>query len=306
MGDLEQGDPLQMNANKQSAQMSFKTILYSTDFSSENAGQYASMLARKFDAELLVSHAFVLSQAAMEAEAESSPETKSQQRTDLEIALAAEAERFGVGLKRTVTKLLDGDPREQITELAQKKAPSIIVMGTGGRGRIERGLVGSVAEGILRATSGPSLTVGPEVPSLTSGASHFRRILFATGLYPPATQGAIYAAGMAKAFGASMEVLHVVKAEDVERAEQFREIQKRFHAIIDGLVPEYAEGIRNPTGLVEVGTAHERILEYVREFSADLLVLSIRKSSHLWLQARLSGAFHIIANATCPVLTITG
>jgi nucleotide-binding universal stress UspA family protein len=293
--------------NKDSAQMSFKTVIYATDFSpcSENAGRYASMLARKFDAELLVSHAFVLSQAAMEAEAEAGPAAKSLQRQDLEIALAAAAERYGVGPDQTATKLLEGDPRERIPELAQEKAPSIIVMGTKGRGRIERSLVGSAGERILRATTQPSLTVGPFVPELTSGALPFRRILFATGLYPPATQGAIYAAGMAKAFGASMEVLHVVKAEDVERPEQFSELQKRFHEIIDGLVPDQADGICNPAGIVEVGSAHERILEYVREFSADLLVLSIRKSSHLWLQARLSGAFHIIANATCPVLTIT-
>ena len=57
---------------------------------------------------------------------------------------------------------------------------------------------------------------------------------------------------------------------------------------------------------VEVGSAHVRILEHIREFQVDLLVLSIRKSSHLWLQSRLSGAFHIIANAPCPVMTMTG
>jgi nucleotide-binding universal stress UspA family protein len=148
--------------------------------------------------------------------------------------------------------------------------------------------------------------VGPLVPAADPAALTFRRVLFATGLYPGAAHGASYAVGIAKAFQSSMEVLHIVRPEDVERPEQFSEIQKRYHAIIDGLVPEEAEEICNPAGLVEVGTAHERILEYVREYSADLLVLSIRKSSHLWLQARLSGAFHIIANAPCPVLTITG
>lgn len=264
------------------------------------------MLARQFDAELLVSHAFVLSQSAMEAESEAGPAGKSLQRKDLEVALAGAAQRFGDGVKRSATALLEGDPRERIPQFAEQNAPSIIVLGTSGRGRIVRGLVGSVAERILRSTSGPSLTVGPLVPALTPGASTFRNILYATGLYPGAAQGASYAVGVAKAFQASMEVLHVVKAEDVKRPEQFSEIQKRFRAILDVIVPEQAKDLCNPVGLVEVGNAHERILEYVREFSADLLVLSIRKSSHLWLQARLSGAFNIIANAPCPVLTITG
>ncbi len=296
-----------MQTQVESAQLTFKTVIYATDFSrsSENAGSYASMLARRFEAELLVCHAFVISQAAMEAEAEGGPAAKSQQRKDLEIALVESVNRFGGGVKRTATALLEGDPRERIPLLAQENASSIVVLGTTGRGRIERGLVGSVAERILRANKGPSLTVGPMVPALDPSVLPIRRVLFATGLSPESARGASYAVGMAEAFKASMEVLHVVKAEDVERPEQFSEIQKRFHAIIDGLVPKHAEGINNPAGLVEVGTAHERILKYIREFSADLLVLSIRKSSHLWLQARLSSAFHIIANATCPVLTIT-
>ncbi|HEV2485709.1 MAG TPA: universal stress protein [Terracidiphilus sp.] len=297
-----------MDVKADSAQLPLKSVIFATDFSScsENAGRYASMLARQFDAELLVSHAFVLSQSAMEAESEAGPAGKSLQRKDLEVALAGAAQRFGDGVKRSATALLEGDPRERIPQFAEQNAPSIIVLGTSGRGRIVRGLVGSVAERILRSTSGPSLTVGPLVPALTPGASTFRNILYATGLYPGAAQGASYAVGVAKAFQASMEVLHVVKAEDVKRPEQFSEIQKRFRAILDVIVPEQAKDLCNPVGLVEVGNAHERILEYVREFSADLLVLSIRKSSHLWLQARLSGAFNIIANAPCPVLTITG
>jgi hypothetical protein len=37
-----------------------------------------------------------------------------------------------------------------------------------------------------------------------------------------------------------------------------------------------------------------------------LLVLSVRKSEHTWLRERLSAAFNIIAQASCPVITIMG
>jgi nucleotide-binding universal stress UspA family protein len=56
----------------------------------------------------------------------------------------------------------------------------------------------------------------------------------------------------------------------------------------------------------EVGKAHDQILSHIREFSVDLLVLSVHKSSHLWLASRMSGAFKIVADAPCPVMTITG
>ncbi len=111
---------------------------------------------------------------------------------------------------------------------------------------------------------------------------------------------------MAQAFDASLDVLHMVHPEEVEHPDRLSEIQKQFYTLLEGLVPRQTDAIRNPHGIVEVGSAHVRILEHIREFQADLLVLSIRKSSHLWLQSRLSGAFHIIANAPCPVMTITG
>lgn len=290
------------------ALLPFKAIVYATDFStySENAGHFANSLARRFDAALLVAHAFVLSYPAMELEAEDGRKRKSEQRKDLETALDATAKRFGEGVKKTAPVLLDGDPREQIPRLAGEHAPSLIVLATRGRGRMERGIIGSVAERIMRGSGGPALTVGPLVPACEPSRPLFQRVLYATGLSPAAARGAAYAAATAEAFGSSLEVLHVVNPDDVADKDRFTEVQKRFRAVLDEMAPQHAEKISQPEGLVEVGSAHERILEYLEESKVDLLVLSIRRSSHLWLQSRLSGAFHIIANAPCPVLTVTG
>jgi len=52
--------------------------------------------------------------------------------------------------------------------------------------------------------------------------------------------------------------------------------------------------------------AHTRILEYISEQAFDLLALSLRRSSHLWLESRISDAFHIVVNAPCPVMTFVG
>lgn len=297
-----------MNGQSGSDQLDFKTVIYATDFHSnvENAGLYASMFARQFNTELLLAHAFVLSPRAMDVEAGvTAHAAKSQQRQDLELALMAITPRYEEGLEHVGTALVDGNPWERIPELADQNAPSMIVLGTTGRGRIERGLVGSVAEKILRATSQPSVTVGPLVSPFTPESTTIRKVLFATGLSEVAARGARYAVGIANAFHASLEVLHVVR-EDVRSPEQLRELQGKFYDVLKGIVPAQADDLANPSALVEVGSAHERILERLKETSADLLVLSIRKSSHLWLQSRISGAFHIIANAPCPVMTITG
>ena len=304
----DHGAQRRMDVSADALQFPLKTIIYATDFSacSQNAGNYASLVARQFDADLLVGHAFVLAQSAMEVEAGAGPVAKSTQRKDLEAALAGAAKHFGEGLKRVVPVLLEGDPRELIPRLAEENAPSLIVLGTQGRGRMERGIVGSVAERILRATGGPSLTVGPAVPPYEPGRVPFRRVLYATSLSATAARGAKYAVAMAQAFNASLDVLHVVRPEDGKDPNRLAAIQKHFNEVLHELVPQHADALSNPHGFIDAGSAHMRIFEHLREFQVDLLVLSIHKSSHLWLQSRLSGAFHIIANAPCPVLTVTG
>ncbi|MFP5208536.1 MAG: universal stress protein [Acidobacteriota bacterium] len=297
-----------MYATADSPQIALKAIVYATDFSpcSENAGRIASLLARKLGTELVVSHSFLLTQAAMEVEMQTVPAGKSLQRRDLETALSSAAQRFGEGVKQVTQVLLEGDPRERIPVLAQKYAPSMLVMGTSGRGRIERGLVGSVAERILRAHDGPSLAVGPHVHAFDPSGNPFRRILYATDLPPLAAQAATYATGIADAFDAEIDVLHVIHAEDQKHPDRLNKIQSEFDQILEEMASQHDREIRRPKGFVEAGTAHERILEHMRDFSIDLLVLAIRRSTHLWLQARLSGAFQIIAEAQCPVLTVTG
>lgn len=115
----------------------------------------------------------------------------------------------------------------------------------------------------------------------------FKAVVYATGLSAADARGAPYALAMVQEFDASLDVLHVVNPNDVKHPDRFSEIQRQFHALLEELVPQQTDAIRNPHGIVEAGSAHVRILEYLREFQVDLLAFSIHKSSHLWLQSRL-------------------
>jgi nucleotide-binding universal stress UspA family protein len=64
----------------------------------------------------------------------------------------------GYGVPVT-TALLDGSPSRRIVEYAEAEDCDLVVMGTHGRGGIDRLLLGSVAEGVVRACSVPVLTV---------------------------------------------------------------------------------------------------------------------------------------------------
>ena len=64
---------------------------------------------------------------------------------------------------------LEGRPSEQIVEYAEETGADLIVMGTHGRGGLDRLLLGSVAERVVRAASVPVMTVQgqPEAESDT-------------------------------------------------------------------------------------------------------------------------------------------
>jgi nucleotide-binding universal stress UspA family protein len=228
----------------------------------------------------------------------------SQQKRDLTRLLSKEALLVRADSIETVPTLLEGDPKHVIPELADKNQPSMIVLGTHGGNRLERGIIGSVAENILRSTRWPALTVGPHVRALSSKSLPFERILFATDFTPAAASAALYAVTLAEVFGAKIDILNVIQDGAIEHPDRLSDLQHRFYDALDGLVPQQAKEFCAPRTFVEVGSAHERILDHIREHPVDLLVLGIRQASHLGMEMRTSAAFRIIVGAECPVMTI--
>jgi nucleotide-binding universal stress UspA family protein len=258
----------------EASQWKVNAVIYATDLSvcCQNVGFYAAFLAKHFSAELIVAHAFTISQAAMEVEID--PGLVSEQRKDLEFLLSRKAAKLSRDGVRASSALLEGDPRKVLVAFADKHAPSMIVLGTHGGGWIEREIIGSVAEGLLRSTSWPLLTVGPQVKSGAARDLRFKHILCATDFTPAAARAATYAVHFAEVF------------------------EKTW--------PERAPEFSHPSTFVEVGDAHHRILQHIKDHAVDLLVLGIQKTSHLGITVRNSGTFQLILAAICPVLTIVG
>jgi hypothetical protein len=80
-----------------SSPVQLESVIFATDFSpaSQAAGLYASALSIRFGTDLLVAHAFTVSQAALEVEAEHP--LGSQQRKDLIRDLVLSVELLGAG-----------------------------------------------------------------------------------------------------------------------------------------------------------------------------------------------------------------
>jgi nucleotide-binding universal stress UspA family protein len=79
-----------------------------------------------------------------------------EQGEDATAAVAATAGESGV---ECVTKILKGDPAHEIVGYAESNDIDLIVMGTHGRTGLDRMLLGSVAEKVVRHAEIPVLTV---------------------------------------------------------------------------------------------------------------------------------------------------
>lgn len=139
----------------------YERILVPTDGSptSERALRHAAAVAGVHDADIHVIYALDTSVHAglpMETAWEG---VDTLLRSDAEEALA-DAERIGDELGISVeTHLVEGKPSRQIVTFAEDEGCDLIVMGTQGRGGIDRLLLGSVAEKVVRAANIPVTTI---------------------------------------------------------------------------------------------------------------------------------------------------
>jgi nucleotide-binding universal stress UspA family protein len=128
----------------------------------------------------------------------------------------------------------------------------MIVLGTHGGNRLERGIIGSVAEKILRSTRWPALTVGPHVQALSSKTLPFERILFATDFTPAAASAALYAVTLAEVFGARIDVLNVIQDDAIEHPDRLSDLQSTASmAFSMALLPQQAKEFCDPRTFVE-------------------------------------------------------
>jgi nucleotide-binding universal stress UspA family protein len=138
-------------------------ILHPTDFSecATQAEAVATDLTRKLDGELVLVQ--VLVEAPLYSEGFISRRqvrtVYDAQRKWSEEALEARAERLRQSGIKTSWRVQVGAPFEEIVRTAEEERAGMIVMGTHGRSGLNRALLGSVAERVIRLAPCPVLTV---------------------------------------------------------------------------------------------------------------------------------------------------
>lgn len=137
----------------------YDNILFPTDGSAgaDAALDHAIDHGKRYDATLHV--LYVVENEPPVADAEPATVLESLEEEGEQIMQAARSRAKGAGVESIRGAVVNGTPHEQILEYTDAKDIDLIVMGTHGRGGVERYLLGSVAENVVRTADCPVLTV---------------------------------------------------------------------------------------------------------------------------------------------------
>lgn len=287
--------------------VSLTKILVTTDFSevSDRALDYAIALARRYDARIYLTHVInpdpfqfaepQLAQATYEKLRQAAEESI----TDLLISGKLRGVPHEVLME-------EGNVWPTLEKLIAEHEIDLVIAGTHGRGKVQKFLIGSVAEEIFRQADAPVLTVGPAVKGESRKEVELNHILFATDFGPGAEKAGAYALSLAQEHGARLTLLHVIEnaaaysEESVARQREINVVRMK------QLMPPGIEDWCKPEFRVTFGSAVEEILLAAREPKADLIVMGAKARKSLAGHSPLTIAYNVVTKAICPVLTVRG
>ncbi len=272
-------------------------ILVATDFSeiATRALAYATELAKRTSSGLVVVYADtflpppIFTSTQLESVAEGIARSKEKTRVELDKYVAA---NVGDGV-RYQSRVIEDYPASGIVKTADEVDADVIVMGTHGRSGLNRMMLGSVAERVLRMTSRPLLTVRAESPSGTKTPNP--RILCPVNCSDAAREALDVAIALAETLGGELTVLHVVEDDSPTS----RELVEKVEAWIPVM--------KNRPTMAKIflrGDAAEQVIEHARKASTDLIVLGAQHRRFADTSILGTTTVRVTRHAPCPVLTI--
>jgi nucleotide-binding universal stress UspA family protein len=196
-----------------------------------------------------------------------------------------------------------------IVRVAADEQADLIALGTHGRSGVNRLVLGSVANKVLK-TAGCKVLIVPAGAG-DAGPRALDRILCPVDLSPGAFGPLVIAASLGQKAGARLTVLHVVEAwggapdaavegSSVDRTRQFAAARTSLAAALPPAVRDSCA----VDELLLVGKPYREILRIAVEQQADLIVMGTHGTSAADLAPFGSTAQHVVRQAPCPVLTV--
>lgn len=192
--------------------MTVRTVLVPLDESplAEAALPYAEALARPFRARLRLLGVVEQPESGVLG---ARPELRAHLETVARQALTTYLETTAQGLRgrglEVAVHVRTGDPAREIVAAAEEEPDTVVAMATHGRGGMERWLLGSVADTVMRTASRPVLLVRPPEEGTERKAVALRRLLVPLDGSDLAQAALPLAGELARVLGATLVLVRV-------------------------------------------------------------------------------------------------
>jgi len=292
----------------------FKSILCPIDFSefSVKAYDYAQSLAWHYKAALLVQHVRY-SFPAFYIDA-SYKEIRRKLRADALQKLREFAKRLTrtkvqpqcvvhEGCRLSESSLYS----DRILSFANAQAVNLIVMGTHGLGGVDRLMLGSVTEKVLRKARCPVLVVRKPAHDFVSPGEkadpiNIKKIVLCMDFSKHAQHALNHAFSIAKQYNAELALLHVLEhppgSADIQSTTAKATEQLRESAPPRAINPSLVKF------LVRIGKPYQQVIDLAMEAQTDLVIMGVRGRSSLNSALFGSTTYRVIQLGPCPVLAV--
>lgn len=281
---------------------------------SRRALDYAIVLAKRYGATVCAAEVVRIGLPTVDyppapAELAMTPADEREHAATLE-AFVAPARREGVVVE---TRVRGGYIVEQLLLEAEQYNADLIVMGTHGRSGVQRLVLGSIAEKVLRRAKCPVMTVPPGTKVAPAEIVLPDIILCAVDFSDASLRALDYAMSLAQESDATLVLMHVVDwaaetwaagTHGGALADYTQARKTEAERLLRNAIPEPAREWCKPEILVAEGKPWREILRVARERQADLVVLGVLGRGALDLTLFGSTTHHIVREAPCPVLTV--
>ena len=285
--------------------ISVQRILLATDFStaSEKAALYARALAQRFSSLVELAHVFDPSRVATYEDAALGLPVGERRQSSRDSLEQLRNQFVSSGVETRTVPLEGHHPVSELLRVAKEQQIDLIVAGTTSKQGVERLLLGSTAEQLIRNATCPVLTVGPHTTSIGELPLAFQAIIYATDLTPRAAKAALFAVSFAEDSGGRLYLCHVCDSS-IESSAQDTPPEKTFESLLKKMIPRSSFNWCSPECVVEHGDVSEAILSLSVRVKADLIILGARHSSFWLTHVERGLTSELLAQATCPVMTV--
>ncbi len=201
-------------------------------------------------------------------------------------------------------------PETAIVKQATEHDMDLVVMGTHGRQGMDRLLSGSVAEEVVRQAPCPVFTVladDEDAPARTP----IDRVLVPVDLSEQSPLVVDHATALADAYGASIDLLHVVEEATFPTAYGIDplapsqpDVQERAREALEALAADLGDVDAPIDTHVLAGYAARDIVDFAADHAADLVVMATHGRTGLQRFLIGSVAEKVTRSASCPVFTV--